>query len=178
MWMDRTRPHWGPPARHRGGFPNIQPEFSEWFYRGSVLTGKREYRQMKKILNWCSTQDQSPAIFATMQHSNIDLLLLFFVIKPNFSTVNLLKDTPCSRLLCLAKCFSFSKCICAIGESGNWGLEMFIRHASAFVALGKVTTHHCCLKFMWWVPLLSAFVWLEKVFEGLEWCLSHVEKVQ
>ena len=53
-----------------------------------------------------------------------------------------------------------------------------IRHASAFVALGKVTRHHCCLKFMWWVPLLSAFVWLEKVFEGLERCLFHVEKVQ
>ena len=179
-WGWTGRPHWGPPAPHRGGFPNIQPESSEWFYTGSVLTGKREYRQMKQIPNWCSRQDHNPAIFVTMhQYSKADLLM-FFCYQTQLSTVNLLKDTPCSRLLCLAKCVSFSECICEIGESGKWVGDVYlkIRHASAFVALGKVTSYHCCLKFMWWVPLLSAFVWLEKVFEGLERCLSHVEKVQ
>ena len=100
------------------------------------------------------------------QYLNVDWLLLFFCNQKQLSTVNLLKDTPCSRRLCLAKCFSFSECICAIGESGEWFGDVYLNmwSVSAFVGLGESDEQSCKNPVSASAMLTGKFLQIRKVF--------------
>ena len=110
-----------------------------------------------KILNRCSTQDHSPAIFATMrQYLKVDLLVFIFVIKPNFQRSIYSRTPPAAAFFvwlsashslsafvrlekvvsgvwrCLSK-DQTCKCICGIRESDETPLlfEVYVMSSSS-----------------------------------------------